>query len=133
MADNRHRSETPDTGQGDAKRVGTHCYTSPIECARSLAHAAGVWCNGSTTDSELVSPGSNPGTPAKRFQWLMIEIKSCLDTHSIVGICMSILRRSSRATSSLFQFRIRPETVAEDRLYQPPILTHYRRPDIGKP
>ena len=26
----------------------------------------GVWCNGNTTDSGPVIPGSNPGTPTKK-------------------------------------------------------------------
>ena len=32
---------------------------------KSRFHPIGVWCNGNTTDSGPVIPGSNPGTPTQ--------------------------------------------------------------------
>jgi hypothetical protein len=51
----------------DVAQTAEHRVASPERPVRSGSSAlTGPWCNGSTTSSNLVGPGSNPGGPARR-------------------------------------------------------------------
>ena len=38
-----------------------------------IANHIGIWCNGNTTDSGPVIPGSNPGIPTKRASFISLK------------------------------------------------------------
>ena len=40
-------------------------FAIAIRKQNDCRHKIGIWCNGNTTDSGPVIPGSNPGSPTK--------------------------------------------------------------------
>ena len=43
-------------------------FAIAIRKQNDCRHKIGIWCNGNTTDSGPVIPGSSPGIPTKKMQ-----------------------------------------------------------------
>ena len=51
-----------------------------------IASYIGIWCNGNTTDSGPVIPGSNPGIPTKRSIFQDRKMLFCSEKEIYIGI-----------------------------------------------
>ncbi|CCX61192.1 unknown [Bacteroides sp. CAG:598] len=64
----------------------------------------GLWCNGNTTDSGPVIPGSNPGSPTEKRTLRLMRCPFLLS----VCVCVGLKRRGCVKTGSTFSFFTHP-------------------------
>ena len=59
---------------GDSKKSCTFALAIEKSTCWSC-NDIGIWCNGNTTDSGPVIPGSSPGIPTSSFKWFFLNAK----------------------------------------------------------